>query len=69
MVEEIWASGSLQEIWWNSPGITEANIEYSYDSMATWQPILSNFTNNTWFDWTVANTPSTHCFSKSIRLK
>lgn len=61
---ETWATGSIQEIYWNSPGITEANIEYSYDSMATWQPILSNYTGNTWFDWTVANTPSTHCFVK-----
>ncbi|HRG59539.1 MAG TPA: PKD domain-containing protein [Bacteroidia bacterium] len=61
---EIWAAGSVHEIWWTSPGITEANIYYSFDSMATWQPILLNFTNNTWFDWTVPNTPSTHCFVK-----
>jgi photosystem II stability/assembly factor-like uncharacterized protein len=57
-----WAVGSIHEIWWDSPGITDANIEYSYDSMATWQTILSNYTTNTWFDWTIPNTPSEHCF-------
>jgi photosystem II stability/assembly factor-like uncharacterized protein len=61
---QTWASGSVNEIWWYSPGIDDVKIEYSYDSMATWNTIISNYTINNSYDWTVPNTPSTHCFVK-----
>ncbi len=56
-----WTVGTQQQIYWDGFGINEFNIEYSTDSMATWQPIVSYY-SGTYYDWTVPNAISTAAF-------
>lgn len=58
------ATGSVFQAWWSSPGINDVKIEYSYDSMLTWNTIATNYTLNSNYTWTVPNTPSINCFFK-----
>lgn len=60
----VWATGSTQLVWWNAPGIDDVKIEYSYDSMATWNTVATNYTAGTSYNWLVPNTPSPNCFVK-----
>lgn len=61
---EIFAVGTTEQIWWYAPGITDFKIEYSYDSMLTWNTIVNNYNTGSFYDWLIPNTPSTHCFVK-----
>jgi hypothetical protein len=59
---EVFAVGTTNEIWWWAPGITNFDIQYSYDSMYTWNTIVSNYSLGNSYDWLIPNTPSQNCF-------
>lgn len=61
---EIFAVGTTEQIWWQAPGIANFKIEYSYDSMLTWNTIVNNYNNGSSYDWLIPNTPSNSCFVK-----
>jgi len=61
---EVFASGSTNQIWWYAPGITDFKIEYSYDSMLTWNTVVNNYNTASSYDWLIPNTPSVNCFVK-----
>ncbi|MFN4812772.1 MAG: T9SS type A sorting domain-containing protein [Bacteroidota bacterium] len=57
-----WSTGSVNQISWDAPGINSVKIEYSFDSMATWNTIVANYTTPGNYNWTIPNTPSNDCF-------
>lgn len=61
---QVFSTGATEEIWWFAPGISNFNIEYSYDSMFTWNTIATNYSVGNSIDWIIPNTPSINCFVK-----
>lgn len=51
-------------ITWTSAGVNYVKIEYSADNGANWSVIVSSTSNNSYYYWTVPNTPSTSCLVK-----
>ncbi len=59
---ENWLVGSVQNITWNSTGITNVKLEYTTNNGGTWTTIISIYpANSSSYSWTVPSTPSTQC--------
>jgi len=52
---EEWEMGSVQIITWESEGIIDLNIEYTYNNGASWNEITSCHPSTGIFSWTVPN--------------
>ncbi len=66
---EIWSTGSIQQITWNTGTInppSHVTIEYSTDGGSNWisPTVATNIPNTGSYSWTIPNTPSTNCIVK-----
>ena len=58
---QTWGVGTNKTITWNSAGVANVRVEYTYNNGASWTMITSNVANTGSYNWTVPNTPSTQC--------
>jgi len=61
---EIWQGLTAHYITWNNTNTgvsTYVNIEYSTNNGASWNYIVYGTYNNNYYNWSVANVPSTQC--------
>jgi hypothetical protein len=52
---EEWDTGSTQSITWESEGVTDIKIEYSYNNGASWNEITSSYPSTGIFERSVPN--------------
>jgi hypothetical protein len=59
---ETWQVGSVQNITWNSSGITNVKIEYTTNNGTSWITIIASYPASAGsYPWAVPNNPSTQC--------
>lgn len=59
---EIWPANSYRYIYWSTAGTSNyVNLEYSTDGGSSWTTITSGYYNYGYYNWYVANAPSTNC--------
>ena len=53
--DEEWEIGSTQLITWESKGVTDVKIEYSYNNGASWNEVAGSYPSTGVFEWTIPN--------------
>jgi len=59
--ENVIAGTNLTITWASTGAVGNVKIDYSTDSGTSWTEITASYPNNGSYDWTVPDTPSTHC--------
>jgi RHS repeat-associated protein len=59
--ENVIAGTNLTITWASTGAVGDVKIDYSIDSGTSWTEITASYPNSGSFNWTVPDTPSTHC--------
>jgi hypothetical protein len=58
---EQWEIGRQNDIRWSASGLSQVNIDYSYDGGTTWSEVVHSTVNDGQHTWSIPNTPSNNC--------
>ncbi len=53
--DEEWEIGSTQPITWESEGVQDVKIEYSYNNGASWNEVVASYPSTGVFEWKIPN--------------